>query len=267
MLAEKDSLDELATVLDRAIQTCALAAFLGEEGLATEAIRALVAIYDHGFDRNGFARHDTQPPTSKLWQMVIERIFAAGGVAVRQHRWGQVRALAVQKGRGDDFRFYGSWLRHGLVMAARAGHLDVRNEQGRQISLSLMLLAQGHAQQLPALRLDLAADDDDLLSSICQFDLLAALAAIDDSDDLDDRSWYTNFARFDWSRAEPALERLITDSDARAAVFPRSDAELAEAVQQISGQAKSETFRYMVFSRWQSPSVVELLTQHGRLQF
>lgn len=188
--------------------------------------------------------------------MIVERVFAVGVLAVRQHRWQQARELATQKCRREDFRWYGSWLRHGLVMAARGGLLDVRNEQGQQISLSLMLLAQEHAQRLPALRPDVAADDEDLLSSICQFDLLAALAAIDASGELDDRSWYTNFARFDWSRAEPALERLLSDSVARAAISPQSEARLAEAVQAISSRAKHETFRYMVFGRWQSPALL-----------
>ena len=90
-------------------------------------------------------------------------------------------------------------------------------------------------------------DDDRLVTSVCQFDLLAALTIIASTGTLDSKGWYTNFARFYSSRSEPAVLRLLRDADMRRVLFPRTDAELAAALREIDRMASSEGLR---FSGW-----------------
>ena len=112
-------------------------------------------------------------------------------------------------------------------------------------------------------RLDLTAADDEIVTSLTQFDLLSILCAIADTGSLDTRSWYTNFARYDWSRSEPALVDLLNNEEMRREIFPLTDDQLAAALREIGRLAGSEGFRFAVWSGWQSEKVGRFLTDHA----
>jgi hypothetical protein len=106
------------------------------------------------------------------------------------------------------------------------------------------------------------AAESRLANSLTQFDLLSILAAIASTGSLDSRSWYTNFARYDWSRSEPALVQLLEDEDVRREIFPRGDDELAAAINEVSRMASGEGFRFAVWDGWRSDVIKQFLAEH-----
>jgi hypothetical protein len=144
-------------------------------------------------------------------------------------------------------------------MASRARHFD---REGKQ--LSLLSLARSKAAELDCLRSDgVGADDDVLLTSIAEFDFLSNVAAIDGAYGLrPGRVYYSNFARFYQQRIQPIANRLLTDTEMRAAMFTRDDAELAAALQDIGKRAQQEGWRYDGFAGWEGTPVGEFIDQH-----
>lgn len=254
--------DDLRTILDRLVATAAVALTVSRHDLLERVLEVLVDLYNRAFDARGYVRADLAGPrAAELWLEVITRVYALGALAVRRRDWEGAKKLALQKGSGQDFDYSPNWLRHALTNAARAGHLQAERDGGR-VELSLLLLAAEHVERIAALRSDVPAGDEAVLTSLTQFDLLSILAAISDAGTLDDRAWYTNFARFDWHRSEPALTALLGDPAMRSVLFPRSDTDLAAAIREVSRMAASEGLRYAVWTHWESPSIERFLAAH-----
>ena len=108
------------------------------------------------------------------------------------------------------------------------------------------------------------SEDDELLTSITQFDVLGNLAAIDAAQSTDTRVFYTNFARFRQDRVQPVVERLLADSDMRRQIFHGSDAELATALAAIDYMARQEGMRYDGFFGWDATPVGQYVTENLR---
>lgn len=140
---------------------------------------------------------------------------------------------------------YASWLRHGTVLAARAGLLqgsDGKNRGGELISLARALVAQtpatrpDHAADAPASKAEDLHPGDWLLNSLCQFDLWwCILAAVCEPGDQHGGVFYPSCAALHQYRSQPTLERIARDPDARRAAFgdAPSDAEIAQAMVEV----------------------------------
>lgn len=231
--------EELSALIGRVTSIAAQATTYRRTEWFDRALDGLSSIYRLGFDAHGQRRSDGK--AEDLWLLVMEHLLGLGALAVRKADWRAVRAITVQPpGEADDY--YPTWLRHALTMAARGGQL--RSGTGTK---SLVTLAAERVGLLPALHPDVAVDDDRLLTSICQFDLLAALTIIAATQSLDQKGWYTNFARFYTSRSEPAVKRLLSDEEMRSVLFPRPDSELAAALREVNRMASSEA---VGFSGW-----------------
>ncbi|HWT92605.1 MAG TPA: ATP-binding protein [Solirubrobacteraceae bacterium] len=259
-LLSEGRLDSFRTVLDRLAATAALAISVHSRDLFERVLDTFVLVYNQGFDENGYTRQNLSGLSAQeLWLEVITRVYALGALAVRRREWAAVRDLALQKGSGYDFRWYTNWLRHALTEASRAGRMQSEADGGRRLELSLLTMAAEHVEHVSALRPDVPVGDDAILSSLTQFDVLAILAAIADARDLDDRGWYTNFARFSWNRSEPALQALLADPQMRVVLFPLPDADLAAALREVSRKASAEGMRFSVWGGWQSDDVKAFL--------
>lgn len=246
---------ELAALLDKLICLAALFLELDEDEWFRKVIKTLIDIYNLGFDEHGF---DKNVPVGRerLWLMIVERVVALGGYAVRRENWEAVRFLATRVGRGEYFRgqrrpMFHSWIRHGLTMAARSNMFG----EGTLISL-----AQAVAQEDECLRPDLPPEDEGHLTSICQFDALAMVATINESRDLD--SYYPSFARYYEHRTQPALARLLTDQDMRRVIFPDTDDNLANVFRYLDQTARSEGFRFAGWDSINNPQLQNFLEQH-----
>jgi hypothetical protein len=55
-------------------------------------------------------------------------------------------------------------------------------------------------------------------------------------------AWLPNFARWSAARSDPVVVAVIEDPDVRAAIFPGSDEELANALRAIAEEARRFSF-------------------------
>lgn len=245
--AGHDSWDELRSELDRLV--CISAGFVNHrmDSWLSEAVGALVKVYEGGFDRDGATRRTPvagAASSAQLWLAVYERVLALGALAVRTEQWGAVREIAMQRPNGLDFRHYTNWMRHALTMASRA-ELFEYEEGGRVLSRSVLVSATEHSLAHECLRPDLPIDDREaLLDSTCQFDAAACVVAVAAAGSLDGASYYPNFSRFYSQRSMPVFRRLVSDDAVRKVLAPVPDAQLADLLSGLDEAATTEGFRY-----------------------
>lgn len=249
-------------VLDRLASL--VAAFAGHEQdqWAAKYAKGFERVYNDVFDVYGIpkAGPDRVSP-QELWLGVIVRLEAVGALAIRLQKWSLVRQLALTPVTGERPPYNPFALRHGLTMAARANLFDQR-EGNKEVQLSLLVMARDLVERLEPLVIDFPGNEEAVLNSLCQFDVLAALTAIGVGGSPDTRFYYTNFARFNTWRSEPAIRRLIEDPSVRAELFDGSDDDLALAVRVIDRLATREAFRFNGWDEIRDPIIVEFLAQH-----
>lgn len=261
LLEEDDFEEPLGEVVDKL--ACVAAALLHVEQFEwfERIVDVLAEVYDLGIDANAHALdYSTQiSPTEKrvrLWLLLIRRVYALGGLAVRLRQWSAVRTLVLQR-PGSLGDYYTSWLRHGLTMAARAGTL---RKDDRQVSL--LEFARDDVERLECLRLD-GVGVEEGLTSIVQFDILSALVSIATAQSVAASVFYTNFAPFRTERVEPIVVRLLGDDVMRAQIFPLDDDDLALALKTLGDRAENEGFRFSGgFWGFHDPRITEFVETH-----
>jgi hypothetical protein len=258
-IARDEIESELTNLLDKL--TCLAVTFLEyeQDEWFDRVIATLARIYSMPLGgevearRFGYStRINPAEKAPRVWLLIILRVFGLGALAVRREKWDAVRTLAVQlPDRLDDYD--ANWLRHALTMSSRAQQITDQ--------ISLLSLARNEVERLSCLRPDgLAGDDEEIITSLAQFDLLSNAAAIDAAGDADARVFYTNFARFRQDRIQPVVNRLLNQgSDLRAAIFPGSDEDLAIALAKIGEMASREGARYAGFEGWRQTPVYDFL--------
>lgn len=245
-ILEEGDLEELETVIARITTVIAQGITYTRRRWVDAGLDALGEIYRLGFD---FKLLDGSPFRKQtLWLVILEHLLALGALATRLADWLTVRSIVVRPpGEPDDY--YATWLRHALTEAARANLLQEK---------SLITLAAERATQVPALSPEVAAADDRLISSLCQFDFLAAVTIIGTTGQLSTSNWYANFARFYTARVQPVADRLLADETMRATLFPKSDALLAAALREIDRMASNEGWKYNGWHGWPQGSTTAL---------
>ena len=192
----------------------------------------------------------------------MERVYALGALAMRSRQWNAVRTLTLQRpDRLTDHET--NWLRHAVTMISRAQHLQ-EQEEGRTIELSLLNLARGTLAHLDCLRSGgLAADDDEILTSLTQFDILSNIVAVVDGRDASPgQTFYPNFARFRQDRAQPVVDQLIAEQPVRQALGIEDDQRLASALNVIGELARNEGWRYNGFMGWSATPVQGFIAEN-----
>ncbi len=250
-IVEKGDLEELHTLIGRITTVIAQGITYKRRRWLDEGLDALGEIYRLGFDHKLLTETAIRKQT--LWLVTLEHLLALGALATRQADWTTVRDIVVRPpGEPDDY--YATWLRHALTEAARANML---------LEKSLITLAAERAAEVPALLPDLAANDDRLITSLCQFDFLAAVTIIGATGKLSTSNWYTNFARFYTTRVVPVAELLLSDETMPATLFPEPDEFLAAAFREIDRMASSEGWKYSGWHGWSHYSTVgSFLAEH-----
>jgi hypothetical protein len=250
--------ERLADLLDRIAAIAARALVLEAQQLLDLSVTALESIYNGVFDERGFERRDLAFEPEWVWLMVIERVYALGALAVRKKRWGTVAELALRwptAASGER-----AWLRHGYVMAARRELL--KDPESPRSGSSLLKLALDHIVAIPQLRPDYDAGDERLLNSLTQFDVLANLAVMSRNETTLGRPGYPHFRRFNAHRSDPAVVALIDDAEARTAIFPRDDEELAEALRALAEIDSGEFFYLGGWDEYEGRGIRRLLEEH-----
>lgn len=267
-LVEREDIESgLSELLDKL--ACLTATFLEyeQEEWFERVVQVLVQIYATAFGEDDARRFGITTRISReelapqVWLAVIERIYGLGALAVRSGNWQAIRVLTLQLPEPLAEEGYDTnWLRHTLTMASRAQHFE-REQEGQTVSL--LSLARSDAARLDCLRPDgVAPDDEALLTSLAQFDILSNVVAIGDAQTVEGRVFYPNFARFRQTRVQQAAERLLNDPAMREALFPLDDADLATALQAIGNVARSEGWRYDGFEGWDRTPVGEFIEEN-----
>ncbi len=261
LLARPDGEADFNTLLNRLACLAAIGEVTEARWVTEATIQSLGSIYDLGF-QTGQASQERSIDAPRLWLAVLLRVYAIGALAVRESDWSTVRLLAIRPAEPPGpTQWFRSWIRHGLTMAARS-RLFNRQEGGQSIELSLLSMAQEVIRDEPCLRPDAAPEDERLLDSLCQFDILASLVAISDAGSIDTRYFYTSFARFYTRRAQPAVSRLIRDQEMRQVLFPGTDEFLATALAEVNRLASRESFQYAGWDGFDDDAIVKFIRDH-----
>lgn len=262
--------DELGALLDRLI--CMAATFLeyGQTEWFERIIELLKQIYampltQQDVQRFAYNVHiSPEEPAPRVFLQLMTRLYALGALAVRRRKWAAVRTLTLQLPDPiREFDYENNWLRNAMTTMSRAQHL-VGEQEGRTVELNLLSLAQEQAARLDCLRPDgIAADDDELLTSLTQFDILTNLVAVADSpDDGFGRTFYPNFARWQQDRIQAFVQSLLTTMVERTELGLESDELLARALQAVGQVAAGEGMRYFGFMGWNHTPVGAFITEH-----
>jgi hypothetical protein len=261
LLADEDGEERVKTVLDRLACLAALALRLDEQELFRSVIEGFLSVYNLPVDRHGTPRLEQAMSRFSLWFEILQRVVALGAVAERLEQWEAIRNLVLQRGKGAEFDHYPNWYRHALTRAAQANLIPERTQT--RPGGSLLTFAQQQIDRLTCLRFDVPTDDDDLLSSLCRFDYLACVVAIDDAGRASGSAFYPSFARFYESRTRPAAEDLIDNLEMRTALFRGSDAQLAGALRAIEEVASHEARLRAWSAYFGSNKIKEFVTKNS----
>ncbi len=227
--------DEEATtgLLDRL--TCLAATYLtlARRDWFEQVVDTLISVYAIGFENQAPIDNIPPRPSATLWLAIIERVLALGSLAVRRSEWHAVRDLAAPK-PADMHEIYPTWLRHAVTMANRAELLAYREED--ETLDSLLSRARNVVRHSECLRPDVEVDDEKVLISLTQFDFLANLVAMADSNNK--RGIHPDFARFYAERTRPAAQRLLREPAMREIIYPGDDHHLAAALHTIDYDAR-----------------------------
>lgn len=231
------SLDKRQAAMDKVTIVAALAIHFEREPVATKAIDSLFDAYillGHG---DAAGRLD-----------IVTRVYVLGSLAVRLRQWSVVHNLVLRPyPPSSDMYVYSSWIRHGQVEASRAD-LFPKGKGGMMISAARVLMSEQ-----PSMRPDVPdsavpdpgdlAHDDVLFNSLCQFDILYCLIVT--AEGQHHGSGYPAASAMNQDRANPAFDVVAIDVDARAALFPASDARtIAEAMTEVFSNATRESFGF-----------------------
>lgn len=128
--------------------------------------------------------------------------------------------------------------------------------------VSLLALARDTARRLACLRPDLEAGDEQILTSLAQFDFLTCLAAVAGrGNEVFSGVFYPSFAWVRGARTQPIAERLLREPELRTMIYPGDDPSLAAALHNIDHVAQREGFRFDGWEGYTEP-VVRFIHEH-----
>ncbi|WP_409495999.1 helix-turn-helix domain-containing protein [Amycolatopsis sp. cmx-11-12] len=222
--------------------TCLAATFLElvRHEWFEQVVDTLMSIYGIGFENEAPIVNAPPRRSAVLWLAIIERVLALGSLAVRRNDWQAVRALVARR-HPDMNEMYTTWLRHAMTMASRAELLTTR-DGSREVLDSLLSRARNVARRIEWLRPDAGPEDEKILTGLTQFDFLAGLVTMANSDNKS--GIVPNFARFDTERTRPAAQRLLREPDMRQIIYPGDDQFFADALHTIDRDAQRAGFLY-----------------------
>jgi hypothetical protein len=258
----------LGSLLDKL--SCLAATFLiyDEHEPLERVVQAFTQIYSMPLGERDDERFDFSTAIAgtaiapRIWLEIMRRIYGIGALAVRRRDWPAVRTLTLQHPeRLTDY--HPNWLRHTVTMVSRAGHFQQQRDDGQTIDISLLSLARNDVARLDCLRADgIAEDDEQVTSSLAQFDILANLVAIADAGEATARVYYPNFARFRQDRLQSLVDRLLTDHPMRRDLGLTDDATLASALNAVGNQARIEGARFDGFWEWDRTPVARFISEY-----
>jgi hypothetical protein len=259
LINESDD-EALDGILDRLVSLAGAFATIDRTDRIETVIQTLATIYNQGLDEHGMDRTTMRLPPADRGLRIVTRLQALGALIVRRGQWQTIPKLVLQRPKVHHSDYWQNWIRHALVMASRAGLL--RDPNNQRAGLSPLLLAQEHIVRLPWLRMDLPPADDEIITSLCQFDLLYCLTAYAGDPRHRLSEFLPSFARWYSHRTDPAVVAVIEDPTVRKAVFPMSDQDLADALRALGDQARMISFPFDGWTEYEDPKILAFLESH-----
>lgn len=224
--------------------------------LLQATVEALRSVYDSAHRPSVFPVHLSEPrdlETATLWREILTRVVSVGTFAVRTKEWWALPTLVLVQFVEERGFTYASWLRHGMVYAARANVLSSESETQSGLMLSRVrqyLVAHPLARPDVPVYGDGSLEGlsptraDTLLNSACQFDYLwNVMAALRGSHD-SGIAFYTSWAAFDIERSQPIMDAVLRDPVLwEALAGGADDVQLAEAMASVQSMGQTESIR------------------------
>jgi len=226
--------------LDRITDVAAAAVSFEPVGpVAQRAVATLQSAFDLSLRARG---GPTAFPSHRLGAEVIARARAVGALAVRLQHWPPLRHLIVHHVDEEHSRTWRNWFRYGDVQASRGG-IYSKDQNVLEGSRAPLRLAAQHALRLATLRPDGIADEDALITGLCQFDFLTNVVATwEASGNRPSEAAFPYFAAWDGDRVQPASSWVIFDANCREALLPGiGDTNLAELLWRVARRAYEST--------------------------
>ena len=226
--------------LDRITDVAAIAVSLAPAGQGVQrAIGALHGAFDLGLRARG---GPAIFPPDRLAAAVLARARAVGALAVRLQHWAPLRHLICHGVDEEVSRLWRNWFAYGDVQASRGGFY-VKDNSVLEGSRAPLRLAAKHVLRLPTLRPDEVADEDALITSICQFDFIRCLVATwEAGTDTPRKAAFPYFAAWNGDRVRPASTVVTFDAECREALLPGiDDISLAVLFWRVGEQASNST--------------------------
>jgi hypothetical protein len=262
-LMEAGEADQLDTLLDQLACLLATSIDLERDDLARSSVDALGAIYNATFDVHGSHNPRLKIDAHDVRLAVITRAIACGALAVRERQWDVAHALATVPPAADP-GYWQNWLFHGEVDAARAGRLE--DAQFPRIGQSPLVFAQEHIVRMECLRPDVVAEDEQVVTSLCQFDILAGFAAVAGTSRRFDPPYLAQFARWFAERTDPVVVEMIEGGPMRETFFPGDDEELAGALRALAHNASQMAGLIHGWHGYEDQRILDFLVKHPEPQ-
>lgn len=243
--------EELDLLLDRLFASLALTVTYRQGEWFEQLLDVLVDLYRSSIDGTGNALQSEDGTTNQklMWRIVVGA-EAVGGLAVRLRQLWAIRPLAMPSTALMKQIREPSWIRHAVTAAAWAKLLYTEpaedGAQPREIGGPVVAIARQLVERIPALRPDTEVSRfelntapeafDKVLDSLIQFDVLWCVMAVAASGR--DHNQYPSFASFYAHRADPALELLINDPEARAQLLADDADNVKDAINQVINVAR-----------------------------
>lgn len=169
--------EDADAVLDKLTMVAVLALYREKREVACRAIDALFDVYEQAGECAGECN-------AKILLEIVNRLYVIGSAAVRLKAWGILPCLVIEFPRNNLKPAKPVvWIRDGQVRAIRAGLLSSEKQGAYMLPAARRLMVE-HApmrpdvpeSRLPDNHADLK-DDDVLLNSLAQFDILHCLVA------------------------------------------------------------------------------------------
>ncbi len=223
----------------------------GNLSLFVECVNAFEAIY--GSTATVAMGKSNDPEVhfspSLVWELVIERIYLIGGLAVLYKSYGYIPTLARRHPLSDRDFTRAFWARRTLTILGREHRLAGG-------SLCRQALTSGPAIPYIWQQFD---SEDKAIGGICQYDFLQNVLALCETRDPSEA--YPSFGRFFNHRTEPIVSDLVRGGESRSAMPGVSDVDLAWAIDTLDEYAAREFFRNAAWDRsdWSDERIREFL--------
>lgn len=221
------------------------------DDLYQHAVHALADTYEAGGQAPTFNAGDigSNPISAQHWLNVAERVMAIGRVVTASRRFDLLPQLVGRRVELHPGYGYESWIRHAHVGALRLHLLPAHQGAALLSAVRLLLdkrpwLQPDHPNPTsyePGAEL---SPQDTLMNQLAQFDLWWCVIAATDTTGRP-RGFYPSCAALHQYRAQPAIDTIASDMDARRAAFAgKEDLHIAQALALVVSTASRESWQY-----------------------